>query len=137
MSQISVVVDTNVLISALLFGGKPREVLQMVIDRSLVAVTSPALLSELLDVLAKKFLFSRQKLILVERKMKKILVFVYPTEHIEILHDQADNRVLEAARVGQCTYIITGDKELLRLGSYKIISIVTPEEFLKHNNFIA
>lgn len=132
MSLIAVVIDTNVLISALLFGGKPREVFQMVIDRRVQAISSSALLSELLDVLAKRFLFLKPKLLLVERKMTKVFTLVYPSEHIDILSDKADNRVLEAARAGQCTYIITGDKELLKLGSYKTISIVTPEQFVRN-----
>lgn len=132
MSLIAAVIDTNVLISALLFGGKPREVFQMVIDRKVHAISSPALLSELLDVLAKKFLFPRQKLLLVERKMTKIFTMVYPAEHVDVLVDKADNRVLEAAYEGQCRYIVTGDKALLKLGSYKSISIVTSEQFLKN-----
>lgn len=133
MSQVSVVVDTNILISALLFGGKPREVLQIVINRDIRGIISSALLSELLDVLAKKFLFPKHKLFLVERKMTKAFALVYPAEHIVILADYADNRVLEAARAGQCQYIITGDKGLLKLGSYKTISIMTPEQFLAEN----
>lgn len=131
MSPIAIVVDTNVVISALLFGGNPREVVQLVIERQVRAVTSPALLSELLDVLAKKFLFSKENLFLVEKKIKSAFHLVYPMEHLEVLRDQADNRVLEAARAGQCEYIVTGDKELLMLGCYKTISMVTPEQFIK------
>lgn len=131
MSPISVVVDTNVLISALLFGGKPREILRMVIDRDILAVISPALILEFLEVLAKKFLFPHKRLLLVEKKVKKTFRLVYPTEHIEVLHDQPDNRVLEAARAGECRYIVTGDKELLGLESYKTIAITTPKQFLE------
>lgn len=127
---ITAVPDTNVIVSALLFGGKPRKIVGMVTERQIRAVTSHTLLSELLDVLAKKFLFPKEKLLLVERKIKNTFHLVYPSVCPEVLRYQADNRVLEASLAGHCQYAITGDKELLKLGSYKTVFIVTPEQFL-------
>ena len=131
MSPPRVVLDTNIIISALLFGGKPRQILQFVIERRLHSVTSPALLSELSEILAKKFLFPKNKLLMVERKVKKISSVVYPSEIITILRDKPDNRVLETAHTGECGYVITGDKQLLKLRVFRDIGIVTPEQFLR------
>lgn len=129
MNPIPVVLDTNVIISALLFGGKPRDILRMVIGKNVLAVTSPVLISELLDVLSKKFSYPEAKLRLIERRVTKTFVIVYPTKHIDILTDQADNRVLEAAAAGKCVSIITGDRALLNLGIYEGIQIMTSAAF--------
>ncbi|MBI2040465.1 putative toxin-antitoxin system toxin component, PIN family [Candidatus Microgenomates bacterium] len=53
-----------------------------------------------------------------------------PHETLHILRDEDDNRVLEAAREGNCDFIVTGDQDLLDLGKYKKIKILTSEEFL-------
>ena len=46
------------------------------------------------------------------------------------LRDPADNQVLETAVVGKCNFLITGDKDLLSLGKYDQIQIITPAQFL-------
>lgn len=46
------------------------------------------------------------------------------------LRDQDDNRVLETAVVGNCNYLVTGDKDLLSLKQYEYVHIVTPTDFL-------
>ncbi len=46
------------------------------------------------------------------------------------LRDEADNMVLETAVIGKCSFLITGDKDLLTLKKYKNIYVVTPSKFL-------
>jgi len=129
--MVKVLIDTNIIVSALLFGGKPGEILKLVITKRIEAATSPPLLAELLDVLAKKFSFSKKTLKLTERKIKQSFTIVYPTKQINILKDNnPDNRVLEAALEGNCSYIITGDKELLELNTFKRIRIINAHQFL-------
>lgn len=130
MTRKRILLDTNVLISALIFGGKPREILRSVIEKKLIAVTSQVLLAELSDILSKKFKFTEDKIRLLIEKIKKTFVVVYPTVAINILSDDPDNRVLEAGVEGDCSYIITGDKGLLGLSKYKNIEILNPSEFL-------
>ena len=126
-----ILLDTNVIISALLFGGKPRTMLQSVIKKQHVAVTSPVLLSELSDVLRKKFGFTKEKIAAVDQQLRKQCQVVFPTETIDVLSDMPDNRVLEAAVEGECEMIVTGDTDLLVLKKYRAIRILTPDEFLK------
>lgn len=130
MARLKVVVDTNVLVSAWLFGGKPRIVLELVLNGQIEGAISPQLFSELSDVLLKKFNFSIAKTRAVERKIRDRFRIVQPKFPIAILKDEGDNRVLEAAITGKCDFIITGDKELLALKKFKKIVIISPEEFL-------
>ncbi len=126
-----VLLDTNVLISAHVFGGKPQKIYDLVIEGKIIAITSPVLISELVETLAKKFNFETRRIDQFERIIKKNFKKVHPSTTLNITEDKDDNRVLEAAIEGRCQYIVTGDKELLELGEYKKISILTPAEFLE------
>lgn len=125
------VLDTNIIVSALVFGGKPEEILRLVLEHDILASTSLALILELEETLINKFAFSEKKLKQVEEKIKNSFETVNPILEINVLNDKDDNRVLEAAVEGNCDYIITGDKELLRLKHFRGVNIVTPEQFLK------
>ena len=81
-----------------------------------------------------KFPLSREDLRLFEKQAEKTFEFVDPKESIRILEDDPDNRVLEAAVEGKCSYVVTGDKELLDLKEFKKIKIVTATEFVKSIN---
>ena len=127
---VRIVLDTNVLISGIVFGGKPREILEMVRNKELLGITSPVLLAELGDVLSKKIMYPKPKVLQVGKKMRKILRVVHPIKSINAVADDDDNRVLEVAIEGKCEYVVTGDKDLLDLKSYGGVRILTPAEFL-------
>ena len=123
--------DTNVLISALLYGGSPREVLRLAIDGEVFGITSPALLEELSRVLVHKFSASSSFARAVLASISDSFEIVEPKQRIHILADEPDNRVLEAAVEGKAECIVTGDKALLSLKTYKRIRIMSIEEFRK------
>lgn len=135
-APLRVVLDTNVLVSSLIFGGKPQQTENLILEKKIVGITSPMLLAEFTDVLAKGFSFNESRLRQAEKKIKKNFVIVKPRATIKILKDNADNRVLEAAVEGDCRFIITGDKEILDLKSFKGIKIITSSRFLEEwSNF--
>ncbi len=126
-----VILDTNILISAVGFGGKPREILNLVLKKRIIVITSPTLLAELEDVVHKKFPALASDFNRLNKQIKKNFKLVRPKETLKITQDDDDNRILEAAVEGNCDYIITGDKELLDLGNYKRIKIITPDQFVR------
>lgn len=125
-----IILDTNILISAFIFGGKPRQILSLVSDEQIQAFTSLILIAEFFDVVNKKFDLSDEELALTKNQIENQFTIVQPKKTIKISRDEDDNRVLEAAIQGNCSYIITGDKDLLDLKKFKNIKIVTPETFL-------
>lgn len=129
-SLVKVVLDTNILISAIAFGGKPKEVLDLVLDEKIIALTSAILLAEFKEIYRKKFPMLKEDFELTIENIEEIFETVQPTKTLEILRDEDDNRVLEAAVEGKCQYIITGDKDLLDLKSFQGIKIVTADQFL-------
>lgn len=126
-----VVLDTNILVSALVYGGNPQDLLELVIVKQIKGVTSLPLVVELIEILTKKFSFTPEKVYQIEEKIKKSFEFIHPIKALDIVRDKDDNRVLEAAVEGGCDFIITGDQDLLDLGKYKKIKIVTPAQFLE------
>ncbi len=130
-NPVKVVLDTNILISALGFRGKPRKIFHLILQKRILAVTSPILLAEFQEVVNKKFPKLALRLESIEKKLKKNLQVVSPKVSIKASRDPDDNRVLEAAVEGDCDFIITGDQDLLELGKYKKIKILTAEEFLE------
>ncbi len=129
-THVKVTLDTNLLVSAFVFGGKPEAILNLVFEKQIQVFSSPVLLSELYEVLNKKFYFDIKRINFLDRKLNEEFIIVHPLETIDILKDKDDNRVLEAAIEGNCQYIVTGDQGLLELGNFRKIKIITASELL-------
>ena len=126
-----VVLDTNVLLSALLFGGNPREILNKAICGDLKICISEAILSELAAVLQRpKFGFSTALVNQISMELS-ISELVNPRERIRLIEaDEADNHVLECAIEAHAEYIVSGDAHLLELTEFRSIRVVSPQQFL-------
>ncbi len=123
-----VVLDTNVLVSAVLFGG-PRDLLVSAIRGELAIVTSPVLLDELEGLLRRKFGFGGSAARATRAEFELLAQIVEPTEVPDICRDPDDNEVLAAATTGEAEAIVTGDEDLLALRSFGDVAILTPAEF--------
>jgi putative PIN family toxin of toxin-antitoxin system len=127
-----VVFDTNIFLSALTFGGKPEVVFEMVRAGRLQLVVSPAILAELASILESKFSWDdediRETLMVVGRHAEP----VRPEHRLQILKDDADNRVLECAVEGRADWIISGDHHLLGLREFRGIRIGRLSDFLSN-----
>lgn len=126
-----VILDTNVLFSAITYDGIPRKILNNVAKGIIVGVTSPILIEEFFEILRKKSSLSIEEIQLLKEEFGRLLELVFPRESIVVCRDDNDNRVLEAAVEGNCDFVVTGDKDLLVLGSYQKILIITPKDFLR------
>lgn len=126
------VVDTNVLISAFVFpGGSPEAVYRLALDGSFDLVTSPPLLLELGRVLQQKFEWEPTMAEDAVMQVARIGTIVEPaTSVFDIEDDPADNRVLEAAAESNADAVISGDRHLLDLGTWRGIPILPPALFI-------
>lgn len=111
--------------------GNPQKVLILGLDKKIQIITSPVLQAELVDIITKKFPLSLDDMHLLTKEMQEKFTIVHPHIILDLVRDIDDNRVLEAAVEGGCDFIITGDQDLLDLGKYKKIKIVTPAQFLE------
>lgn len=130
------VIDTNLVVSGLLWHGAPRQVLEAARDGKLQLFTSATLLAELEDVLARSKFAER----LAQAKVTAhTLVLGYAALAAlvepqvippEIKQDADDDAVLACAVAAQAEQIASGDHHLLELEEYRGIPIVTASEIL-------
>jgi len=126
-----VVLDTNVLISALFWGGPPRRIVDLAAAGHCQAVTCPELVAELEAVLTEDFAVPQDKLDLVLRDILSYAEVVTAAEKPELpLRDLADVKVIACAIAGRADCIVTGDQDLLSLGSIAGIRVLTVRDFL-------
>jgi putative PIN family toxin of toxin-antitoxin system len=130
------VLDTNVVVSALIWGGAPFGVLEAAASGQINLITSPVLLAELTDVLNGPKLNARLKRV---RGSVEDAVALYTALTISVTpisvprivpEDPDDDHVIAAAVTGQADIIASGDRHLLRLGTYQAIRIVRPAALL-------
>jgi putative PIN family toxin of toxin-antitoxin system len=127
-----VVFDTNIFVSALVLpGSRADAALKRVIDDIDQLVVSKAIIDELLTVLARKFARDADELARVAVFLSDLARVVRPRGRIDVLQDEADNRVLECARTGKASLIVTGDKAMLEFGSYREIKIISLRDYLE------
>lgn len=131
-----VVIDTNVIISALLKATSPPAlVVRAALGAECEWLTSADLLAELARVLAlpriqRQAGFDSARAARFVRRIEAYATRVTPTRTIDVSRDPDDNRVLEAAVAGEADYIVTGDRDLLELALFEGIRIVTPADFV-------
>lgn len=130
------VADTNLIVSAFLWGGNPRRVIDAARDGVFELFTSPALLAELEGVI-KREKFERQFLTVGFTPEDLIAEFVgfaivIDAEPIEpfVIRDPDDDMVVAAAIASQSNVIVSGDDDLLDLKQYQDIRILTATELL-------
>lgn len=128
------VIDTNVLISAVFWPGKPKQLLNKIRRGEITFLTSDVLLSELKEVLTRKdkpFKLSEEEAERVRAAIRDLAEVIQPHSHVTRCRDEPDNRVLECGLDGRADWIITGDRDLLDLQSFMGIKIATVANFLR------
>jgi putative PIN family toxin of toxin-antitoxin system len=129
-----VVLDTNTLISALLFHGTASCLVALWQSGRFTLLVSRAIMEEYLRVLAyPKFRLADQDIRgLVEEEVLPYVVTVRVRLRLSVVRrDPEDNKFLECAVAGRAEYLVTGDQILRELGSYRGVTILTVGEFLE------
>ena len=128
-----VVLDTNVLVSALLFRGPATEVHAAWVSRRFVPLVSNPVLDEYIRVLAyPKFSLTEEEIgWLVRHELLRWAEPVTVTTRVDAVRDDpADNRFLELAIDGRAELVVSGDSHLLALGSWEGTPILAVRSFL-------
>ncbi len=124
-----VTLDTNIYVSALHFGG--MRLLHMAVNGDIEVAVSEPILDELIRVLREKFQWDGYRLHDARQRVLGLAKFVAPAKTLDVVtEDEPDNRILECAVEAASEFIVTADKDLLRLRSYAGISIMTAADFL-------
>lgn len=126
----TIVLDTNIYISALLFKGSLIKVIQKADDEYSVCI-SDSLVDEVMKTLKNKFNVPNS--IINELNVIFSGCDIYsPNNKVDLCRDPNDNFLLELCKSCDAEYLITGDKDLLVLEVFENTSIITPAMFLKY-----
>lgn len=133
----SVVLDTNILVSALIGSSYPKQILfDCIFQKKIPICLSEVVLKEYQEVLKRpKFQkhpnFISKAYSLIEN-IERIAEFYEPKVIIERIFDDADNRFLELAITAQADYIITGNFNDFNFYEYEGVKIVSPKYFFEN-----
>lgn len=127
-----IVIDTNVVISAVFFGGTPQKILEAVKSGKILAYATPEILTEYKEIIQemidrKQGNFSADKFSLFTDKIHMI-----EDENVNIeaiCRDPDDDKFIACAVAGDAQYIVSGDKDLLCIEEHKNIKIINAGDF--------
>jgi len=134
--RIRAVVDTNVLVSGLVSeGGPPSEIVDAWLEGRYTLVTSPYMVEELVHVLSYPRI--RDRLRLEKDELEAILIALLAQAQVApgqlclpgVTRDPKDDAVVACAIEGEADVIVSGDQDLLTLGTYEGIEVITPRQF--------
>ena len=127
-----VTADSNIIISALSRGGKPEELLDLARHGEIELAISDAVLDEVGRILSDKFEWSAGRVNSVRVELATFTTHAAPAETLDVVQDDAsDNRIVECAVAAGFDVIVSGDKHLLALGSFRGIEVMTVSDFLQ------
>lgn len=133
-TAIKVVLDTNMLVSALLFKGDLSKIVDLWKNRIIAPVFSQETFREFKSVLEyPKFSLSGQeiKVIIEEEVLPYFEVINIASKFNGACRDPDDDKFISCALAASSDIIVSGDKDLLNLGNYKSVRIISASEFLK------
>ena len=134
-----VLLDTNIWLSGLLWGGKPLQIIQLARQKQISLYSSQLLIDELKATLAYPKLQKRlEKLGITAEELlgeiSRIILLSQPVSlpSIPELRDSKDKIVLETALSVPVDVIVSGDEDLLVLEKFQAIPIVTTKQLLEN-----
>jgi len=129
---VRIVIDTNVIISALFYGGLPNTLLELVAKGRVKPVASNEIISEYKEIVER---ISDRTGKLGKATAFNVLLskidLICSTTKISASRDPDDDKFISCAIDGKCKYIVSGDKDLLDLKSFENVEIVTVSSFLE------
>ena len=130
--------DTNVVIGALLWRGPPWRLMEQALEEGLELCSSPVLLAELRHTLGYAKFTRRLDLLRTDadslvRRYESVVTLFEPADVPRVvLADADDDHVIAAAMAGRVDAIVSGDRHLLAIGSHEGIAILSVQECLEH-----
>jgi putative PIN family toxin of toxin-antitoxin system len=127
---LKVVFDTNIFVSAFVLPGSQADLaMARIIAGTDEPIISKAIIDDLLR-LAQKFAKNADELARVAVFLTDLALVTRPRRRLQVLTDEANNRILECAVAGRADAVVTGDRAMLKLESFKGIRLISLRDFL-------
>ena len=126
-----IVIDTNVIASAVFFGGRPYQLLRYIMEDYVEVVASKEIVDEYEEIILR--LQQKYPAITTKIPFHDILAkleIIRVSSDIHVSRDPDDDKFISCAVDGKCLYIVSGDSDLVSIGKYEGIEILTVADFL-------
>jgi putative PIN family toxin of toxin-antitoxin system len=132
-NKLRVVFDTNVYFSAFTHPlSPPFRIWQRAVKGNFILIVSPAILRELAHVLRDVLQWQETDIVAHLKLVAKVAEIINPTLSLHVLaEDPTDDRILECALAGGADLIVSGDRHLRKLKSFRNVGIVQPSDLLR------
>lgn len=129
-----IILDTNVIVSALISDSIPSKILfDLVFTEMVVPCLSKEVYIEYIQVLNRekftKFSEFKNKAGIVLAKIKELSKYYQPIKIVDLLADKDDNKFLELAAISSADFLITGNASDFKIQEFEYTRIVTPREY--------
>jgi uncharacterized protein len=129
---LKVVLDTQVIIAGIVFGGSARDVLTCINKGKIEHYITKEILDEVVQILEFKFEYPKNKLVAIWNELSETALLTEPDIKLDVIrNDPIGNNVIECAVFSSCDYIVSGDKDLLQLSEYHSIEIISAKNFVE------
>lgn len=125
-----VVFDTNIFLSAFIFGGNPRKVFEFARFKKIKLLTSTSILTEFAARLRDKFDWEVSDIADAVRTVGYSSELIKSFRILKVIEDDPDNRILECALEGKADFIVSGDHQLLDLKEFEEVRIISARELM-------
>lgn len=130
-----IVIDTNVIVSALTGSGYPTQIIfDLVLGKKAIVCSSLEVFAEYIEVLHREKFAKYSRFLtnaeIVLNKMDELSLKFIPSEKLHVIDDESDNKFLELAVTAKADFLISGNTHHFEMKEYGDIKIVTPEEYI-------
>ncbi|OFX32613.1 MAG: putative toxin-antitoxin system toxin component, PIN family [Bacteroidetes bacterium GWA2_32_17] len=132
-----IVLDTNVIISALISHGYPYRILHNLVatERIKICLSEPVL-NEYAEVLIRtkfsQYKDFKQNALFIMTNIKRVGKFYKPNIHLDIITDKADNKFLELSVFSKADFLITGNTNHFTISDYEGVKIISPKDYIEN-----
>ena len=126
-----IVIDTNVIASAVFFGGKPYQLLRYIMEGRVNGVASKEIVDEYEEIVLRlKRKYPAVSTMIPFKDILSRFEIIRVSSDIHVSRDPDDDKFISCAVDGKCIYIVSGDNDLLSVGNYGNIEILAVVDFL-------
>ena len=127
-----IVIDTNVVISGTFFKGNPRRIVEATVENRFNVFATPEIIQEYNDII-NEFIKRKQGNLdnNILNQFIASLNIINQKSFMQICRDSDDDKFINCAIDSKSLYIVSGDNDLLVLGKYNNIDIITATQFCK------
>ncbi len=133
-----VILDTNVIISALISRGIPSKILTLVLRHKIELQLSEAVFSEYVKVIMRPKFSSipnfQVNAEIVINRIEELAVRTEPTQVLNVIKDENDNRFLELALATNADYLITGNSKDFKIDQFDNTIVLAPAVYWNHHH---